>query len=268
MIERKKKMKKILALLLVICCMLSIVSCDSKDGKNNDDSSSSDNGNNNANTENDVLARFSAMLANSVPGSSDVVVTHNINDSIISNTFSLVTGTVGSKKAAVYSTSVSTLGKVDDRVLQLYKVKEETVWYLEGYGTSNNKGFSWTESGKDFSPVAGSLSMDLIAEYVPTYDYKQEGAIETLTFTMTKENATKALGNFLDARQSVAYDVKVVIAAAAERISSITISYDIPEYEVTFESQDGDGFWISGSIEIKANYSYKTDTGDIPITLG
>ena len=255
-------MKKILALLLVICCMLSVVSCDmlKKDDGDNDNS--------NANTSNDSLARFSKMLAESVPTASDIVVTHDINESVIENTFSLVTGTVGNKKAAVYSTSVATLGKVDDRVLQLYKVREENVWYLEGYGTSSDKGESWSSDGKDFSPVAGSLSMNLTGDYVTSYDYKQEGAIETLSFKMTKENATKALKNFLDSNQRIKYDVKVVITAAAERISSITISYEIPEFEVTFESQGGDGFWISGNVEIKANYSYKTDTGDIPITLG
>ena len=253
-----------------MCCMLSFASCNLL-GKKDDNKNDGNNNNNNTNTNDttdDVLARFSAMLAESVPSASNIVVTHDINESIIENTFSLVTGTVGNKKAAVYSTSVSTLGKVDDRVLQLYKVKEELVWYLEGYGTSSNKGSTWSESGNDFSPKAGSLSMDLNATYVPTYEYKQEGAVETLTFSMTAQNATKALSNFLDSKQRIQYDVKVVITAAADRISSITISYDIPEYEVTFESQDGDGFWISGNIEIKANYSYKTDTGDIPITLG
>ena len=254
-------MKKLLALLLVICCMFSVVSC--KKDKGDDDTDNTP-----TTTTDDVLARFVKMLSESAPSSSEVVVTHDINDSIIENTFGIVTGTVGNKKAAVFATSVSTLGKVDDRVLQLYKVKEETVWYLEGYGTSDDEGWSWDEEGKDFSPAAGSLSMNLTNEYVPTYDYKQEGALETLTFTMTKDNATTVLKNFLDSKQSIAYDVKVVITAAAERISSITISYEIPEYEVTFESQDGDGFWISGNVEIKANYSYKTDTGDIPITLG
>lgn len=244
--------------------MLSIVSCDSKDDKDNDA-----NNNTNTTTDNgDVLARFSKMLAESVPGSSEVIVTHDINETIIENSFSVVTGTVGGKKAAVYSSNVSTLGDVDDRVLELFKAKEELIWYLEGYGTSDDEGWSWDEYGKDISPKAGSIAMNLTSEYVTSYDYKQEGAIETLTFNMTSENATKALKNFLDSRQTIAYDVKVVVTAAAERISSITISYDIPEYEVTFESQDGDGFWISGSIEIKANYSYKTDTGDIPITLG
>ena len=254
-------MKKILALLLVICCMLSIVSCDSKDGKNDDNSAT--------NTNNgDVLAKFSKMLAESVPGSSEVVVTHNINESIIENNFSIVTGNIGGKKAAVYSSSVSTLGDVDDRVLSLFQTKEELIWYVEDVGTSNDQGWDWDSSGKDFSPKAGSLSIDLATECVSSYDYKQDGAIETLTLNMTKDNATQALKNFLDSKQKIAYDVKVVVTAAAGRISSIVISYEIPEYEVTFESQDGDGFWISGDIEIKANYSYKTDTGDIPITLG
>ena len=254
-------MKKLLALLLVICCMLSMASCDSKDGKNDDSA------NTNANND-DVLARFSKMLAESVPGSSDVVVTHNINDSIIENNFSIVTGTVGGKKAAVYTSHVSTLGDVDDRVLSLFKAKDELVWYVEDAGTSDDEGWSWNSDGKDFSPKAGSIAIDLDPQYVSSYDYKQEGAIETLTLSMTKDNATQALKNFLDSKQKIAYDVKVVVTAAAERISSIVISYEIPEYEVTFESQDGDGFWISGDIEIKANYSYKTDTGDIPITLG
>ena len=76
-------MKKILALLLVICCMLSVVSCDmlKKDDGDNDNS--------NANTSNDSLARFSKMLAESVPTASDIVVTHDINESVIENTFSL-----------------------------------------------------------------------------------------------------------------------------------------------------------------------------------
>lgn len=248
--------------------MLSIVSCNSNDDKDNDNANNNTNNNSNNNENTDVFARFSKMLAESVPGASEVVVTHDVNETIIENTFSLVTGTVGNKKAAVYQSSVNTVNDVDDRILELFKAKEELVWYLEGYGTSDDEGWSWDEEGKDFSPKAGSIAMDLTAERVATHEYEKDGAIETLTFTMSKDNANLVLKNFLDSRQVIEYDVKVVITAAAERISSITISYDIPEYEVTFESQDGDGFWISGSVEIKANYSYKTDTGDIPITLG
>ena len=111
--------------------MLSVVSCnkDKGDDTNNNNSSNNDNNNNNNdnntdNTDNDnnggntteaddVLARFTKMLAESVPTASTTVVTQNINESVIVNTFSVVTGTVNNVKAAVYTNEVTTLGNVE-----------------------------------------------------------------------------------------------------------------------------------------------------------
>ena len=258
--------------------MLSVVSCnkDKGDDTNNDNSSNNNNNDNNnnnndgtddADSEEDVLTRFTRMLAESVPTASQVVVEQDVNEAKITNTFNMVTGTVNNVKAAVYSNKVTTLGKVEDRVLDIYKVKEETVWYLEGVGTSTNKGKDWNENGKDPSPVAGSIAIDLKSDYVSSKQYKQEGAIETLTVKMTASNATKALKNFLDSKQSIKYDVTVIITAAADRISSIIIDYVIPEHEIVFESQNDQLLILDSQVIITATYSYKTDTGDIPITL-
>ena len=233
--------------------MLSVVSC-GKIGKKDDVSAGPE------------VEKFERMLAESVPTSSNTVVTHEINDALIVNNFSVVTGTVSGKKAAVYTSSVSTPSEVEDRVLQYLSTKNETVWYLEGYGTSTNKGASWKENGKDFSPVEGSLAIDLSGKYIKSHEYSQDGAIETLKVTMTAENATLALANFLDAKQTIKYDVVITITAAAERISSITIKYTIPEHDIGTE--DAPVFFEDVNITIKANYSYKTDTGDIPITFG
>ena len=278
-------MKKILAILLIVCCMLSVVSCNKDKGDDTNNNNSSNNDNNNNNNDNntddtdndnnggntteadDVLARFTKMLAESVPTASTTVVTQNINESVIVNTFSVVTGTVNNVKAAVYTNEVTTLGSVEDRVLQLYKVRNETVWYIEGMGTSTDKGASWDEEGKDFSPVAGSVAVDLSNKYIQSKDYVKDGAIETLTVTMTASNATKALKNFLASNQRIKYDVTVTIAAAADRISSITIEYIIPEHEIIFEEQNDQLLVLDSDVMIVASYSYKTDTGDIPITL-
>lgn len=235
--------------------MLSVVACNKSKGDGSDDATTAD-----------EVAKFQKMLAESVPTSSNTVVTHDVNNYVIENVSSLVTGTVSGKKAAVYTSSVNTLGSVEDRVLQHLRTKNETVWYLEGYGTSTNKGKSWKESGNDFSPVAGSLSMDLREKYISSYKYSQEGAIETLKITMTAENATLALANFLDSNQTIKEEVTITITAAAERISSITIKYTIPEHDVGTE--DNPVFLEDVIITIKSDYSYKTDTGDIPITLG
>ena len=237
--------------------MLSVVSCSKK--KKDEETG-------------EALAKFSTMLATSVPNSSETVVTHIINESVIENTFGVITGTVidpvtgESKKAAVYTSSVSTLGKVEDRKLDLYRVKEENNWYLEGSGTSSNKGIDWNPDGKDFSPVAGSLAMNLKESYIKTQTYTKNGSIETLKLTMDADKATMALANFLDANQNIKYDVTVIITAAAERISSIVIKYVIPEHDSGTEESPVS--FDDVEITIEANYSYKTDTGDIPITLG
>jgi len=246
-------MKKILALILVVCALFSFASC----GLNKGDDSDA--------PEIDEVARFSDMLAVSVPTSSSVVVTQVVNDMTIESVFTLQTGTVSGKKAAVYENTVNTLGNVEDRVLNLLKTREETVWYLEGYGTSTNKGRRWTADGKDFSPKAGSLSMDLQSGYIQSYDYSKNGALETLVITMTADNATKALSNFLDGNQKIKQNVTVTITAAAERISSITIEYIVPEDNL---GTDAAPIWVYDmEMTIAATYSYKTDTGDIPITL-
>lgn len=248
-------MKRILALLLLMCCMLSFASC----GTTEEGDESSDSGNTNE------LERFSNMLSISVPSSSDVLVSQVVNDLVIESKFNLQTGVIEGKKAAVYTNTVTTLGNVEDRKLELFRNKEETVWYLEGYGTSTNKGKRWTADGKDFSPVAGSLSMDLKSKYIQSQEYKKDGSTETLVLVMTASNATKALSNFLGGNQSLYHDVTVTIVAAAERISSITISYIIPQQNL---GTDAKPVWYYDiPVTIEANYSYKIDTGDIPITL-
>ena len=141
-------MKKILALILIACTLFSFASC------NKDEDGSGNKGGN-------EVARFSEMLAVSVPTSSDVLVTQVVNDITIESNFSIKTGTVSGLKAAVYTNTVTTLGSVEDRELELFREKEETVWYVEGYGTSTNKGKRWSKDGKDFSPVEGSLAINL-----------------------------------------------------------------------------------------------------------
>ena len=245
-------MKKILAVLLIVCALFSFASCKKDNGGT-------------ANTTSDDVARFSKMLAVSVPTSSDVLVTQVVNDVIINNNFSIKTGTVSGLKAAVYTNKVTTLGSVEDRELEMFREKEETIWYLEGYGTSTSQGKRWTADGKDFSPVEGSLAIDLKSNYIKSYNYSKDGAIETLVVVMTAANATKALSNFLDSNQKIKHEVTVTITAAAERVSSITISYVIPE--TNLGSEDKPIWCYDIPVTIEANYSYKIDTGDIPITL-
>lgn len=245
-------MKKILAVLLIACTLFSFASCN----KNKDDGS---------NGTNDEVVRFSKMLAVSVPTSSDVLVTQTVNDMPFENTFSIKTGTVSGLKAAVYTSKVTTLRGVEDRELEMFVEKEETVWYVEGLGTSTNKGKRWSKDGKDFSPVEGSLAIDLKSDYIKSLDYSKNGAIETLVVVMTAANATKALSNFLDANQKIKHEVTVTITAAAGRVSSITISYVIPEDNLGTEDKP---IWCYDiPVTIEAKYSYKIDTGDIPITL-
>ena len=59
---------------------------------------------------------------------------------------------------------------------------------------------------------------------------------------------------------------KMVLPGVAERISSIVIKYVIPEHDIGTENEPI--FIEDVEITIRADYSYKTDTGDIPITLG
>ncbi len=246
-------MKRIFALLLVLCTLFSFASC-KKDGDNDAKPQTAD----------EVL-RFSGMLAVSTPTSSDVLVTQVINDVTIESTFSIKTGTIDGLKAAVYTNTVTTLGNVEDRNLELFRDKNETVWYVEGLGTSTNQGRRWTADGKDFSPVEGSLAMNLKQEYIKSYSYKKNGSLETLTVVMSASGATQALSNFLDGNQKMKHDVTVTVTAAAERVSSITISYIVPEGNLGTE--DKPIWYYDIPVTIEANYSYKIDTGDIPITL-
>lgn len=247
-------MKRIFALLLIVCTLFSFASCNKKGGDNNAKPQ----------TANEI-ARFSDMLAVSTPTSSDVLVTQVVNDITIESVFSIKTGTVDGLKAAVYTNTVTTLGNVEDRNLELFRDKSETVWYVEGLGTSTNKGGRWIKDGKDFSPVEGSLAIDLKQEYIKSYSYKAEGSLETLTVVMSASNATKALSNFLEKNQRIRHEVTVKITAAAERVSSITIEYVVPEDNLGTEDKP---IWCYDiPVTIEANYSYKIDTGDIPITL-
>lgn len=271
-------MKKLLALLLLICCAFSCVSC--KKGGDGDGGKDNAGGNNNSEAT-EYLARFSAMLAQSAPTNSETVVTHDINGVVVTNSFSIQTGVVGGKKAAIYKNSVSTFGKIEDRELEYLVPKEETAWYIEGKGTSVNQGKTWKATGADFSPVPGSLSMDLSADYITSHKYEKNGAVETLIVETTSANALNLLKNFVSSKQSFDYGEKglvddkvtVKIIASADRISSIVIDYVIEEHDLYFEVQTNEGpveesYLISNSlVTIEAKYSYKTDTGDLTLTL-
>ena len=211
-------MKKFLSILILIACMLSVVSCNFSfgGGKTPDDTP----------TDRADITLFNKMLKESVPTKAVTVVEQKLGRTTFESVYTLTTGSVNGKTASTLVSEVKSLKSVTEGNLNPYDKDVDYLWYLEGKGTSDNKGKSWDEDGTNFAPTTGTLSFNLKSADFEEIEYDEENT--TLYLTVTADKATAVLNNFLPKDQLFEYDAEIVIVAAGGRVVSITIEYLIP----------------------------------------
>jgi hypothetical protein len=228
-------MKKILALLLILTCLFSVVACNN-DTPDNGDQNTPDNGNTGNNDvtidpETDPLGYFSALLKTSVPTLSEVVATQKFGKNVLTDTVTIATGTVDGLKASKLVRVEQKLNDVENQELNYITSSTSETWYLEGKGTSTNKGRRWNADGKDFAPSENSIRLFLKEEYFTEYNYDAETG--TLVLEASWEYASQVLAYILPSADYVhEYDTTITMVAAGGRITSITIEYEVEEEDL------------------------------------
>ena len=210
-------MKKIFAILLVIACMFSVASCSLLGGGNDPVED---------NNERADITLFNQMLKESVPTQAVTVVKQKLGRTTFESTYTLTTGTVGGKTATTLVSKVQSLKSVTEGNTEAIETKTEYLWYLEGQGTSTNRGRKWDAEGTNFAPKAGTLNFNLKSENFEEIQYDEENT--TLYLSVTADKSTEVLKNFLSADQVFEYDAFITITAAGGRIVAITVEYVIP----------------------------------------
>ena len=261
-------MKKIIALILVLCCLFAVVSC-KKDPAPTPTPQPGPGTNPTPDTDPDVQAKIdeiTAMFASLVPTQSVTSTKLTFGIVTLETLSTLTVGTVDGAEATILETVNETLSDVKGGGNLIVK-STENLWYVAGRGTSANKGKTWDAEGTDFAPTPGSIRLNLSAEYLATKEYNKD--TETLTVTVTKENAANVLGGFTP---DVVFggDVKIVISTAGGRIVSIEVSYLIPEKTITYAPykdypEDLEEMQVPDvEVVIKVDYTYDYQ----PITMG
>ena len=210
-------MKKIFAILLVIACMFSVASCSLLGGGKDPVED---------NNERADITLFNQMLKESVPTQAVTVVKQKLGRTTFESTYTLTTGTVGGKTATTLVSKVQSLKSVTEGNTEAIETKTEYLWYLEGQGTSTNRGRKWDAEGTNFAPKAGTLNFNLKSENFEEIQYDEENT--TLYLSVTADKATEVLKNFLSEDQVFEYDAFITITAAGGRIVAITVEYVIP----------------------------------------
>jgi hypothetical protein len=167
------------------------------------------------------------MLKESVPTKAVTVVEQKLGRTTYESTYTLTTGTVGGKTATTLVSQIQSLRALDEGVTTDSVVtKTEYLWYLEGQGTSTNRGRKWDAEGTNFAPQAGTLAFDLKSENFEEIEYNEEAS--ELYLTVTADKASVVLANFLASDQVFEYDAFITISAAGGRIVSIVVEYTVP----------------------------------------
>lgn len=238
-------MKKIIAVILLMACVVGATSCSLFDRINNKKQNAS------------IIENYQNMFAISIPTKAETVVTETMSSVVLESVVTITTGTVDGKKASVVTTNIQSLNDIDvdkfrDLSLNLIAETSNVRWYYEGMGTSTNRGKTWDSEGVDFAPKAGSITLNLDASVMENIEYKADGNTEYLTFDVSKANAAKVLGDYVES--SFKYDCNVKITASGGRISGVEISYSIESHELG----DMDAYVEVEQIDmvVKASYSY------------
>lgn len=210
-------MKKIIALMLVLCCMLAVVSC----GPTTEDP-----------TDPVAIAveEVKGMFKTSVPTKTVTTTVHKVESTVLTNVATLTTGSVNSKAVSIYVNNIEELAQVSNSLDPIDR-RTTTLWYMEGMGTSKDKGVTWDPAGTDFAPAAGAIRLQIDKNKATETTYDE--ATSTLVMKYAAKDANNVIKSYLAEDQKIDSDLTVTVVTSGGNIASIKLEYTVPSHEST-----------------------------------
>ena len=168
--------------------------------------------------------------------------TQRFGEQELLGTYTLTTGSVDGKAAAVYTEDYERMRTVEEGSGQTVVPTKEKVSlvkeYIEGRGVRTDRKGSWAKDEALNIPSKGAISLNLEKKFLKDIEYSNN----TLTFYVKAENTEAVLGI------AVEVDVRVAIVDDGALVTGVNIYWLIPgnEAEQTVET----------STEIKVTYTY------------
>lgn len=233
-------MKKIFAFVLMISCLLSMIACGNLSGE--------------------AKAQFESavtMLSEALPTKVVSTTTQTFGKTELVSVATVTTGTVGGVVASTFVNNYQLFQDVESGKYEEVRDVVETLWYVEGKGTSSDKGANWNAEGTNFAPTAGFIKLNLDEKLIETAEYNGENG--SLTLKISEENVAEVMKNYLEEGQAIESDLYITIVSAGGRISSVSLEYFIPEGEIYLDEEETEYIEVGEiSVVVTAVYSYDT----------
>ena len=170
-----------------------------------------------------TLDDIQTMYSNSAPTKVVATTKQNIAGVELNCSYELVTGYVDNKPASVYTVVTEELRSVEeggntDEVKSEKKIITKKTEAIEGIGVRTNGG-DWNPQGNISSIGRGAMALNLDEKYLDSVVYENN----TLTFTVTAENAATVLGE--EYTGDIVDTVEVTIVNDGAVITSIDLHY-------------------------------------------
>ena len=166
------------------------------------------------------------MYKNSAPTKAVSKTVQTTGDIVLSGTYTLVTGTIGGKAAAVYEEHYQEMRSVESggESTTIYDyIKDSLYQYVEGKGTrqldvnTHNVISDWNPNGKTYAIEQGSFAINLNGN-VTGEQYNGT----TYTATVPQANTKNVFG------YEIAANVAVTVVNNGAEIISVRIEYNLP----------------------------------------
>lgn len=175
---------------------------------------------------------IAAMYSNSAPTKIVSRTVQTSGDITVTGTYTLLTGTIGGKAAAIYEEQYQEMRTVEEggqttTIYEYIKDVHKLYQYVEGKGTrelhpeTKIELSTWNENGKVYTIEQGSFAINLAGKGVVSGE-SYDAASKTYTATVPASNTATVFG------QSIASDVKVRIVNDGAQITEINVEYDLP----------------------------------------
>ena len=171
------------------------------------------------------------MYSNSAPTKIVSRTVQTSGDITLSGEYTLLTGTVGGKAAAVYEERFQEMRSVEEGgqstdIYDYVKDVHRLFQYVEGRGTrelnpdTHIEITSWNAEGKVYSIEQGGFAVNLTNKLLKDREYDKD--TKTFSATVLEKNTEAVFGTAIPA------DVKIAIVNDGAQIISIHVEYDLP----------------------------------------
>lgn len=201
-------MKRIFALLLVVVmAVMALASCAPAE---------------------DGIALTKQYYENSAPKKIVAVSTEQFGAHLLDMTTTITNGYLGNLNAATKTVVGKRMRSITEgsgeNVEAYIEDINTTDWFVEGYGTSSDKGATWNADGVSFVPLTGAIAINLDETLLENVKYENN----VLTFKVAKANVASV---FADDVANIGGDVECEIVNDGAVVTSVSLSWTVPATE-------------------------------------